>query len=189
MLYGFLGDKFGKVHRYDVSSPAEAVRALSATLKGFKQSLVDGGYYRVLLGGKSDLELDQTINPTSDRETIRIVPVVAGSGGMTKIVLGAALIAFSLYFPGVGLVIGSTTYGTASIITSVGISLVLGGVSQMLFKPPKAPDSAESEANKPSFIFNGAVNTSKQGNAVPVCYGRMVVGSQVISAGLSVSAI
>ena len=31
--------------------------------------------------------------------------------------------------------------------------------------------------NRPSFLFNGAVNTSRQGNPVPLCYGQMVVGS------------
>jgi len=69
----------------------------------------------------------------------------------------------------------------------MGVSLVIGGVSQLLFSPQTQTQSAEREENKPSFIFNGAVNTTRQGNCVPICYGRMIVGSQVISAGLSVT--
>jgi len=171
MLYGNLGALYGKVHLYDVVSPAQAIKALSVTIKGFKQSLIDGGYYRILLGGKDELDINEVANPMSDRETIRIVPVVAGAEGLGKIVLGSALIA-------VGLVTGIQP------ITNIGIAMVLGGVSEMLFSPQAAPDSSERPENKPSFIFNGAVNTTRQGNPVPICYGRMIVGSQVISAGL-----
>lgn len=34
-LYGELGRKFGKIFRFDVKTPREAVRALSAQIKGF----------------------------------------------------------------------------------------------------------------------------------------------------------
>jgi predicted phage tail protein len=196
MLYGSLGATYGKVHHYDVVSPAQAIKALSVTIKGFKQSLIDGGYYRILVGGKDELDIDQLGNPMSDRETIRIVPVVAGANGLGKIILGGALLIFA---PQLGVAFGATaatatTAGvagfagiTASTFASIGVSLVIGGVSQMLFSPQTQSISAEREENKPSFIFNGAVNTTRQGNCVPICYGRMIVGSQVISAGLSVT--
>jgi predicted phage tail protein len=191
MLYGSLGATYGKVHRYDVVSPAQAIKALSVTIKGFKQSLIDGGYYRILVGGKDELDIDQLGNPMSDRETIRIVPVVAGAEGLGKIVLGAVLIGFSGPLGGlIGGALGTTAATTAVIassISSIGVSLAIGGVSQMLFSPQTQSISAEREENKPSFIFNGAVNTTRQGNCVPICYGRMIVGSQVISAGLSVT--
>ena len=190
MLYGSLGATYGKVHRYDVVSPAQAIKALSVTIKGFKQSLIDGGYYRVLVGGKDEVSIDQLGNPMSDRETIRIVPVVAGAEGLGKVVLGVALVAFAGPLAGfAGTAFGATAATTAVIassISSIGVSLAIGGVSQMLFSPQSQSSSAEREENKPSFIFNGAVNTTRQGNCVPICYGRMIVGSQVISAGLSV---
>jgi predicted phage tail protein len=190
MLYGRLGATYGKVHRYDVVSPAQAIKALSVTIKGFKQSLIDGGYYRVLVGGKDEVSIDQLDNPMSDRETIRIVPVVAGAEGLGKVVLGVALVAFAGPLAGfAGTAFGATAATTAVIassISSIGVSLAIGGVSQMLFSPQSQSSSAEREENKPSFIFNGAVNTTRQGNCVPICYGRMIVGSQVISAGLSV---
>tara|TARA_R110000772_G_scaffold60108_7_gene135711 strand:- start:9036 stop:9617 length:582 start_codon:yes stop_codon:yes gene_type:complete len=190
MLYGSLGATYGKVHRYDVVSPAQAIKALCVTIKGFKQSLIDGGYYRVLVAGKDELSIDQLGNPMSDRETIRIVPVVAGSRGLGQIVLGVALVAFAGPLAGfAGSAFGATAATTAVIassISSIGVSLAIGGVSQMLFSPQAQTQSSEREDNKPSFIFNGAVNTTRQGNCVPICYGRMIVGSQVISAGLSV---
>jgi predicted phage tail protein len=203
-LYGALGNQFGRVHQYDVSTPAEAVKALSVTLKGFKQALIDGGSYKILIGGKTDLDISETVNPVSDRETIRIVPVIAGaSSGPLKIIAGAALIYFSgglaAGFGATGSAAGvaGATAGTAGFagitagtFSAIGVSLVIGGVSQLLFSPQSgAGDSQERPENKPSFIFNGAVNTTRQGNPVPLCYGRMIVGSQVISAGLKVAQI
>jgi predicted phage tail protein len=123
------------------------------------------------------------------------VPVVAGASGIGKVIAGAVLIAFAPQLAGVfGAVAGTSTTAavagfagiTASTFSSIGVSLIVGGVSQMLFSPQTQSISAEREENKPSFIFNGAVNTTRQGNCVPICYGRMIVGSQVISAGLSV---
>lgn len=190
LLYGFLGRQFGKVHHYDVRSPAEAVRALSVTLAGFRKAVADGGSYRVLVGGKTALSVETLGHPVSSRETIRIVPAVegAGRGGVLQLILGIALIIAAPYLP-VG-------YGiTAGTFTSIGFSLALGGVSQMLFAPKPAQNgtstsgSVDRPENRPSYTFDGAVNTAAQGNPVPVLYGKLIVGSQVISAGLSVEQI
>jgi len=194
LLYGHLGQRFGKTHRYSVRSPAEAVRALCATLPGFRRALRDGGYYKVLRGGREALGLEQIPEPQSERETLRIVPVVSGAGkGAGKILLGTALIA-------VGFMTGGATLGwgeawsaggtvlLGKVATSVGMSLLFSGVAQSLIKTPSA-QGVEAVSNRPSYAFDGAVNTAAQGNPVPVCYGRMIVGSQVISAGLSVDQI
>ena len=70
----------------------------------------------------------------------------------------------------------------ATIATYVGTSLVIAGASQMLTPTPPTPP--EAPENKPSYVFNGAVNTTAQGYPVPIGYGRMIVGSAVISAGI-----
>jgi predicted phage tail protein len=203
LLYGFLGRQFGRVHHYDVKTPAEAIRALTVTLTGFKKALVDGGYYKVLIGGVDNVSSDRVLNPTSDRESIRIVPVLAGSGkAFVQILIGAALIYFSgglaagLQATGTAAGIAGATAGqaglmgiTSAMIAQVGVSLIIGGVSQILFQP-KAAQSVDKPANKASYAFDGAVNTTAQGNPVPVLYGGpLIVGSQVISAGLSTEQI
>lgn len=74
--------------------------------------------------------------------------------------------------------------------TSIGASLLLGGISQALTSTPSTSNqTVEAVSNRPSYAFDGAVNTAAQGNPVPVCYGQLIVGSQVISAGLSVEQI
>jgi predicted phage tail protein len=180
-LYGHLAKAYGKRHELDVKSPAEAIRAFCANYKDFKQNLIDGGGYRVLAG--KDDRADDIHLPTS--KSIKIIPTVQGSGGLGKIVLGAALIAASFYLPGAGYFSGAlSSFSVAATASSIGFSLLLGGVSQLLFSPPTAK-SGESERpeNKPSYNFNGAVNTTGQGNALQLAYGRLRVGSQLVSAG------
>jgi len=190
MLYGALGKQFGRVHRYSVKTPREAIKAMCVTLPGFRKAMGDGYGYRLLVGGRDDLDLQQTCLPISPNKSLRIVPVVAGSGGLGKMIIGAALIAFSVWQPEFGaFTIGSFSTSVASIAGSIGSSLLLGGISQMLFAPPKAPTPAEAPNNQPSYLFNGAVNTTGQGNAIPLCYGTFLCGSQVISSGLDSEAI
>jgi predicted phage tail protein len=190
-LYGHLGKTFGRVHRLDVQTPAEAVRALCANFKQFRQHIIAHNEpgYKVLTGraerGAEELHLGSVASE------IKIVPVVAGAGGnFGKVLLGAALIGFSLFAPQLTPLANTIVYGSttiASIAGSVGFSLVLGGVAGMLFKPPKVSNTAtERPNNRPSFAFNGAINTTGQGNAVPLCYGEFLCGSQVISTGLAV---
>lgn len=188
-LYGDMGKRFGRVHRFAIGSPAEAVRALMANYPAFRAYLANNleTPFRVLVG-KEAVGADQLADPAGSSEVIKIVPLVVGAGNFGKIILGAALIYFSAGiaapFAGLGV--------TAAGVASFGFSLILSGVSGLLFKPPKPKSAASSERpnNQPSYIFNGAVNTVAQGNAVPILYGGpMIVGSQVVSTGLSVEQI
>lgn len=187
-LLGELGKKFGRVHRLAVRSPAEAIRALRANFPGFESELLAserrGVGYRVFVGAE-DVGAEELQHPAG-RASIKIVPVLTGAGNVGKILLGAALIA-------AGAVISGLTFGAAAPIGQgliyAGIGLALGGVSGLLVGTPKAPDVADIEDQKPSYVFNGAVNTTAQGNPVPVLYGRMVVGSAVLSAGIDGTAI
>lgn len=202
-LYGSLGQRFGRVHRYDVKTPAEAVRAMCATLDGFRVAIAQGAY-RVLIGGKAALDESKLQWPTSDRETIRFIPVVSGAGkGLGQIIVGAALIYFSGGLAGAfgatGAAAGVAGAGagaagflgvTAATFTNLGVSLLIGGVAQMLFAPKQAQTGKnERPENTPSYSFDGAVNTAAQGNPVPVLYGEVEIGSQVISAGLAAEQI
>ncbi len=189
ILLGELGKRYGRRHLLDVKSPAEAVRALCANFKDFAQFVSASSErnvgYRVL-NMRDDVAEDELHNPASQR--ITIAPVVAGAGGSVgKILLGAALIAASFLVPGLGAValFGTTTLATVAF--SVGVSLALGGVAQMLAPQPKFEGPQEEQ--QPSYVFNGPVNTTAQGQPVPVGYGRMIVGSAVISAGISVEDI
>lgn len=189
-LYGHLAQRFGRQHRYAVRTPLEAIRALSATMPGFRAHLLAHsrpGY--VVRVGAAARTAEQMAWPADD--VIRIIPITAGAGrGWGQIVLGAALVAMAYVTGGASLSLSSAWaaggWTTAGYFAgALGTAMVIGGVSQLL-APQTALASGEQGARKPSDVFAGAVNTSAQGNPVPLLYGRLRVGSQVISAGLSV---
>lgn len=173
-----------------VHSAAEAIRALSANFPAFERELIASGErgvgYRVL-SGRDELALDQLHNPTG-MQRIVIAPVISGAGGngLGQILLGAALIAVSWWNP-MGWAAAGAFLSQATLY-SVGTSMILGGVAQMI-SPTSASSGPNQPQNQPSYTFNGAVNTTAQGQPVPVGYGRLIVGSAVISAGIDVDEI
>jgi predicted phage tail protein len=191
LLYGELAKKYGKLHKYAVRNVPEAIRALEANYRGFRQAIKADGEYRVVVDKKQISEDELGIRAI---ETIKIVPLVQGAGrGVGQAILGIVLIAVAWWNPmGWGTVIGAAgpMAGTAagalalSAMSSLGVSLLIGGVSQMMTKTPKLDAGADRPNNKPSYAFDGPVNTTAQGNPVPLAYGRILAGSQVISAGL-----
>lgn len=186
-LYGKLGARFGRVHRLAVSSAAEAVRALCVLLPGFHQELIgsrqSGVAYAVFLGRQNIGEAELHYPP--GRDEIRIAPVLAGSkrGGLLQTILGAALVMVAAFYSG-GIGAAFASNGLGGVAASMGASMMLGGVAQMLSPQSQGLSARDSPDNGASYNFNGPVNTSAQGNPVPLLYGRMVVGSAVISAGI-----
>lgn len=184
-LSGTLGKKFGRIHRLAVESTAEAVRALCTILPGFQTELMTsserGVHYACFLGkmniGKDDLQL------AGGSDEIRISPRVMGakSGGVLQFIMGAVLVV-------AGYFVSTMSYGIASplgmAMMSMGVSMMVGGVVQMLSPQQTQASAADAVENGASYNFNGPVNTTAQGNPVPLLYGRMVVGSAVISAGI-----
>jgi predicted phage tail protein len=174
-----------------VASAAEAVRALSANFPTFERELVSSGErgvgYKVLVG-RDELNLERLHEP-SGQQRITIAPVISGAGGngLGQIILGAALIAVAWWNPMGWAAAGS--FLSQATLYSVGTSMILGGVAQMIAPTPKSTDPSERPENKPSYAFNGAVNTTAQGQPVPVGYGRLIVGSAVISAGIDVDEV
>ena len=59
----------------------------------------------------------------------------------------------------------------------------------MISPLPKVGDPMERPENQPSYAFGGAVNTTAQGQPVPIGYGRMIIGGAVISAGITTEEI
>lgn len=190
ILHGELAKKYGSEHILAVSSPAEAIRALCTNYPDFYNFVASSEQrnvgYKVLTDDETLPGVDLMGLPFA--KTMEIVPVIGGGkNGVLGVVLGVALIAASFYLPATPLIagLGAASPSFASIAFGIGASLVLGGVSSMLSPQPKATAGAAEVTNLPSYTFNGPVNTTAQGNPVPVGYGRMIVGSAVISAGIT----
>ncbi len=180
-LYGDLGQTFGSIFHLAVDSAAEAVRALCSQVDGFEKYLIDSEKsnvgFRVRVAN-SDLSIDEICLKSSG--DIEIIPAIGGSNAEFRIIVGSALIAASAILSATG--VGASV---APYLANAGVALILGGAIELLVGKPKAPDIDERPENKPSYLFNGAVNTTAQGHPVPVGYGRLRVGSAVISASIS----
>lgn len=196
-LLGVLGKKFGKTFNFDIKTPSEAIRALCINMPELKQFLLDsdkkGIAYQVIVGKESQ-PLEDLHNP-SGKQIIKIVPVLQGAGGggggIVNVIAGAALVV-------AGVIVTGMSFGAAAPIGAAligaGVGMMLGGVVQMLTPVPKLDvgsgfdtlqqNNSQTADNRPSYIFNGAINTTAQGNPVPIGYGRMIVGSSVISASI-----
>lgn len=78
--------------------------------------------------------------------------------------------------------IAGTTAGLAmSGASYLGMGLLLGGASLLLAPDVPSGDNAEQAEN---YLFSGPINTVKQGQPIPLVYGRMVTGSKTIMGSL-----
>jgi predicted phage tail protein len=181
---GILAKKYGRSHMVllDRKTPAEAMKWLQSQFpeaRSFFATAHQRGMAFAVFRGRGkhreNIGKDQLKEPAGGM--ITFMPVIQGakSGGVFNVILGAVLIAAS-FIPFLAPI--------APYLMSAGIAMIAGGVVQMLSPQPKLTKSADSAGNQASYVFSGAVNTSAEGNAVPVCYGRMRIGSAVISAGI-----
>ena len=205
-VYGQLREFLGQGRfEFVADTPQQALKALFANFPGLQKWMLgqekDGMAYRVTVGRDVIHNDDVTglFLPWSEREVFRIAPVLTGAGrGTGQILAGVGLVAAAIVlgpaaggFIGLGAGLAGGGAGiiggvAATAIGAIGASLILGGVAQMISPTPAISSlSRGKEAAKlESFSFSGVVNTSKQGLPVPIAYGRLFVGSAVLSSGL-----
>jgi len=205
-VYGALRKRLGQCRfEFDVATPAQAIKALCVNFPGLDKWLIDseqdGVAYRVAVSKEKATEenVAPLLMPFSEREVFSITPVVAGAGrGAGQILLGAALIAVAIAnpFAGVGLVKGAGVGfsavaggGFAAFAGNLGIALVLGGIAQAISPQPELDSTVDESVQLESFTFSNVVNTSRQGMPCPIAYGRLFVGSAVLSSGLDVDQV
>jgi predicted phage tail protein len=116
---------------------------------------------------------------------IEIVEAIPGSGGLGKILIGAALIG-SAFIPGLPvLTVGASSIALSSVALSIGLSLLLGGIASLL--TPKKGGSTSSTS------LGGSLSTTPQGRAIPVAFGECYINLKatgiVLSAGVDVQDI
>ncbi len=192
-LYGELAEKYGKDWLLDINSPSEAVRALCANNPSFKDfvgSSQDRGVGYKVMVGKTYIEKHEEVYNPSGKQEIKIIPVILGAKkeGIGAIIIGIALIAMGVT-PSVSTKLaaafggGTTGAAIASAVTgamvSVGVSLTMGGIAQLLAPTPEEVKEGDN------YSFNGAANTVRQGVPVPICYGQLMIGGAVISSGIT----
>lgn len=121
---------------------------------GFEKFMLESqekGLRFAVFNGKENIG-EEDLGKPAGRDVIRIAPVISGSkrARLLHTIVGAVLIAVS-FIPGF------------QGLAPAGIALVAGGVIQMLSPQAKGLGTQDSPNNRPSYSFNGAVNTCVQG--------------------------
>jgi predicted phage tail protein len=186
-LHGTLGDQFGECIELAVSTPLEAVRALCLMVKGFQKEFERYDYNVVKGELRRGWYLDEnTVQLNLASDELHFIPVIAGSGGkkgLGQLITGIVLV--GLAFTGVGAGLAGFLGVTTGKLAIMGAVLALGGLAKMNAKTPQfSMSSMEPADRRPSFVFQGATNTTEQGNVIPLVYGRIRCGSQVVAQGM-----
>ena len=95
------------------------------------------------------------------------------SGGMT---FGAFLKAPVFATNAAGAITGVNMFALAG---KIGMLLVLSGVAGLLTPTPELPEDADDPIK--SFSFSGVQQTTRSGTAIPIVYGKTLVGSIPVS--------
>ncbi|MCT8786044.1 tail assembly protein [Glaesserella parasuis] len=156
---------------------------LLSQIQGLSQHLRKG-YYKVRIGKRYLSEEQIKTNPTmtlADDCTVHFTPVVAGAGksvGFVQAIVGVALIAVAWWNP-----LGWTA-GTAMMVGAMGASMAMGGVMQMLARPPDMNTKLSDSEKQQSTSFSNIRNLTPQGRPIPLLYGKMMTSLILISEGI-----
>ena len=163
-LHGILAKEYAEVFTMKIGNPSSVFAAIDCNRQGFMKRVIElqkqGFIYNVIVD-KARITGGYEMDGLKSPEIIDLVPVIVGGGGVLSFIFGGTLLG------------------------SIAGSLALAGISYALSPKPDTQEqrvSASAEASKGSFVFGGAVNTASQGTPVPIGYGRLKIGSQVIQA-------
>lgn len=205
-LVGSLGRAMGREKwELDVFSIPEALRAIDINTRGKLSAYLRGpardkGYRIALQKRENVIDKEEAKIIRSGRSTIYIMPTIAGKkSGIGKIIAGIALIVLTIYTGGLaagasgwagvgagaaaaggGVTAAATLSALGTIAIGFGVSLVLGGITQLLTPTPKGP-TTDSTEQKNSTSFQGNIAAVVQGGCVPVVYGRALVSPIPVS--------
>lgn len=168
----------------NVTTVAEALRAIEANRPGFLQA-ADAGEYVLVLVDEQNHDLIRAVTRENAlaawaHEELWVIPK---AGGDIPVVAVAAVL---------GVAATSVTAIVVTTIINMVLSIALSMIASLISgtNDGMSVDNSEPYESKPSYLFNGAVNTTRQGHRIPILYGGpMLVGSMVLSADIHVNDI
>lgn len=176
-LGGYL-KQFGRSHKFMVAKPREVIKALCKQIKGFENAMNTAhhkGFRFAVFNGKHNIKDAEELN-LGTKDVLRIIPIYEGSkrAGLFQTILGAVIVAVGVL---------STAYGGTAVVMA-GLSMMAGGVVQMLAPQQSGLKTKSDAENQASYAFGSPVNTTAQGNPIGLLYGEREVGGAIISAGI-----
>ena len=168
-IHGILAREYGKSFILSLPNPKDVLEAIDCNKQGFLQRLIElqrEGFCYDMIINKTRITHGPDMENMSNPTTIDLVPAIAGSG-----VIEGAIIATFTFLTG-----GSTAAWIVNAIIMAAISYALTP------KPENEALELTAGSSKGSLIFSNNANLASQGSPVPLGYGRLIVGSQVIQA-------
>ncbi len=172
-IHGILAREYGNFFKLNLPNPKDVLEAIDCNREGFLQRLVqlqkEGLCYDLIIN-KKRITNGPDMDNISDANTIDLVPAISGSGPAMGPILAAI-------FPSLS--------GTVALkaIAFVANAVLFASISYALApKPENEALEIEADGSKSSLIFTNTVNVASQGSPVPIGYGRLKVGSQVVQA-------
>ena len=171
LVGAFAGFHDGPIEVY-AATPWDAVEAVVSQIKGFLPNASTGRKVIQLLG----FNTIEALKSTTPEQDLYLAPSLAfgKNGGLTQTIIGTVLIVAGIFLQGVPLLNVLAPY-----LIMAGISMVIGGVMQMLTPQPKLGGVGEEEAR--SKYLGGIQNTTTIGTTIPLLYGRRRIGGHILS--------
>ena len=173
-IEGHLGRVFGSVWNLQVSTFRELFSAIEANTKNLRSYLYKNKkeYWAIFVDGER-VDLDNFLQSNIKNKKIKIIPILAGAASTLAVAIVSQLGIQSAFMVGL-------LEFVLTVLISAAISF---GISMLMAKLLSTDDPEAVKTT--SFIFTSAENTTEQGQVVPVGYGRIKVGSKVISVAAS----
>ena len=157
-LHGILAREYGNSFTLNIRNPRNVLHAIDCNRDGFIRRIIslqkEGFGYDIIIN-KKRISVGEEMEGFSRPETIDLVPVIAGSSGAELLWIFEKVL-------------------TAVLFATITYALT----------PKPDIDALEVEASptKQSLVFSNRANIASQGAPVPIGYGHLKVGTQVIQA-------
>lgn len=163
IFHGIFLDICDREYTVEADSVCEAIYAVVSQVPALQSS---NGITCTVLG----FSTVDSLYRTTDVSEVHVFPDYTVGGGIIQIAIGAVLIAAS-FIPGL------------NFLFSVGVSLVLGGLMQLLSPAPKRNTSSPLEASR---YLGAPKNTTQIGTRIPIGYGLHKVSGHYLSYDVNV---
>ena len=189
IIHGKLGKIYGKNHKFKLRKMSEIVPAINANSPGFRHKILGdfkSGYHYYYVDPKNPekkYDRPEVFLNAKPPEEIHIVPAILGSGPVGLIITGLGLGGLGATAAAQNFLISKALeISLGDVLINIAIGLVIQGVAAILFPPPEpVVQQQESRIDTSSYIFSSLKNTATQGFPIPLVYGELRVGSNIVS--------
>jgi len=155
-IHGILAQEYGDTFALSLGNPRNTLDAINCNRKGFLKRFIElhkQGLCYDLIINKTRITESSQVDGFKNPKTVDLVPAISGSG-------------------------------VTAVVSFVVKAVLFAAISYALAPKPPEAEALELSASggKESLIFSNVANVASQGAPLPLGYGRLKVGSQVIQA-------